>query len=179
MTKDPYQVLGVPHGATEEEIKAAYRRLAKQYHPDLHPGDAAAAAHMNEINEAYEAIKNPSAQQHNQGYNPYGGQSPFSQQGNTTYYGPFGWDFQSQDWEDEQRREYRYYSSGNRRFRSPFAILGRMVALFLLLRLFLGLFSSCLFAPLFFYPNSSDRNPRFEDNHSEPTEEFDDIDIWR
>ena len=61
MPKDPYAVLGVPHGASEEEIKAAYRRLAKQYHPDLHPGDAAAAQRMNEINAAYEQLKNPQA----------------------------------------------------------------------------------------------------------------------
>ena len=134
---------------------------------------------MNEINEAYEAIKNPSAQQQNQGYNPYGGQSPFSQQGNTTYYGPFGWDYRSQDWENEQNREYRYYSSGNRRFRSPFAILGRMVVLFLLLRLFLGLFSSCLFSPLYFYPYGTDQNPQYADGPADPIEELDQHDLWR
>lgn len=59
--KDPYQVLGVSPGASEEEIKKAYRRLAKQYHPDLHPGDPEAARKMNEINAAYEQIKNPSS----------------------------------------------------------------------------------------------------------------------
>lgn len=57
---DPYSVLGVSRDASEEEIKAAYRRLAKEYHPDLHPGDAEAARKMNEINAAYEQIKNPS-----------------------------------------------------------------------------------------------------------------------
>lgn len=57
MTRDPYEVLGVSRGASEDEIKQAYRRLAKQYHPDLHPGDAACAKKMNEINEAYDLLK--------------------------------------------------------------------------------------------------------------------------
>ena len=62
MTGDPYSVLGVSPTASDEEIKAAYRRLAKKYHPDLHPGDEAAAKRMNEINAAYDQIKNPQSQ---------------------------------------------------------------------------------------------------------------------
>lgn len=97
MTKNPYTVLGISPGASQEEIKAAYRKLAKQYHPDLHPGDAAAAARMNEINQAYEALKNPGSANPWQetassgygqqtdtgyggagsGYNPYGGYTPY------------------------------------------------------------------------------------------------------
>ena len=63
MARDPYEVLGVPKGASEEEVKRAYRRLAKQYHPDINPGDPTAAQKMNEVNEAYDRIKNPHAYQ--------------------------------------------------------------------------------------------------------------------
>ena len=70
MTKDPYQVLGVSPDASDDEIKAAYRNLAKKYHPDLNPGDATAAKKMNEINAAYDQIKNP---KHNTTYESYSG----------------------------------------------------------------------------------------------------------
>ena len=59
MIDDPYQVLGLERGASDEEVKKAYRRLAKKYHPDANPGDAEAARKMQEINAAYEQIKNP------------------------------------------------------------------------------------------------------------------------
>ena len=54
---DPYTVLGVSSAATDEEISKAYKKLARQYHPDLNPGNAAAEAKMKEINTAYETIK--------------------------------------------------------------------------------------------------------------------------
>ena len=57
MAKNPYTVLGVSENATDEEIRAAYRRLAKQYHPDLNPNDPTAAAKMNDVNVAYDQIK--------------------------------------------------------------------------------------------------------------------------
>lgn len=59
MISDPYKVLGVSPDASDEEIKKAYRELAKKYHPDLHPGDKECERKMNEINAAYEQIKNP------------------------------------------------------------------------------------------------------------------------
>ena len=59
MIDDPYKVLGVSRDATKEEIKKAYRKKAKEYHPDLHPDDPHAAEKMNEVNEAYDMLNNP------------------------------------------------------------------------------------------------------------------------
>jgi len=59
MIADPYKVLGVSPNASDEEIKKAYRTLAKKYHPDMNPGDKEAERKMNEINAAYDQIKNP------------------------------------------------------------------------------------------------------------------------
>lgn len=51
--QDYYKILEVSQRATEEEIKTAYRKLAKQYHPDVHPGDSECERKFREINEAY------------------------------------------------------------------------------------------------------------------------------
>ena len=78
---DPYKVLGVSRDASDEEIKRAYRALAKKYHPDLNPGDEEAARKMQQVNAAYDQIKNPekATRPGQGGYGGYGG-----------YYDPFG-----------------------------------------------------------------------------------------
>ena len=64
MVDDPYRVLGVSRDATREEIKKAYRKKAKEYHPDLHPDDPYALEKMNEINEAYDMLNNQIGRAH-------------------------------------------------------------------------------------------------------------------
>jgi len=73
MITNPYKILGVPDGASEEECAKAYKKLAKKYHPDLNPGDTHAAEKMAEINAAFDQIKNGTASGNNSyGYSQYG-----------------------------------------------------------------------------------------------------------
>ena len=91
MIDDPYKVLGVTPGASQDEIKRAYRKLVKAYHPDLHPNDPAAAKKTNEINEAYDMLQNPEkyeAQRKNREQRQAQSNYSYSGQG---YQGPGGW----------------------------------------------------------------------------------------
>ena len=56
--KDYYEILGVSPNADEKTIKQAYRKLARQYHPDLNPGNKEAEEKFKSINEAYQALSN-------------------------------------------------------------------------------------------------------------------------
>ena len=89
---DPYRVLGLSPGASKDEVTKAYRKLAKKYHPDLNPGDEAAAKKMAEVNAAYDSIMNGTP------YGPRAQQRPSSGGSSTAGdptagwgYGPWGW----------------------------------------------------------------------------------------
>lgn len=105
MINDPYQVLGVDRNASDEEIKRAYRTLAKKYHPDRNPGDAEAARKMQEVNAAYEQIKNPTAS-----YGGYG----YGNQQSRGYGGARGYYERQQTYGGEQYEQaaYRYIMYG-------------------------------------------------------------------
>lgn len=70
-TKDYYAVLGVSRDASEKEIKRVYRRLARQYHPDVNPGNEDAERRFKEINEAFEVLSDPGNRRK---YDSYGDQ---------------------------------------------------------------------------------------------------------
>ena len=88
MVNDPYKVLGVPQGASQDEIKKAYRKKAKECHPDLHPDDPTAKQKMQEVNEAYDMLMNPSKYQSRQSAHQQG--NPYGQGGYQQQYGPYG-----------------------------------------------------------------------------------------
>ena len=75
--KDYYKTLGVKREATEQEIKQAYRRLARKFHPDVNPGDKSGEARFKEINEAYEVLSDKDKRQK---YDTYGDQWQYADQ---------------------------------------------------------------------------------------------------
>lgn len=85
---DPFQVLGISSGATDEEIKKAYRAKCKMYHPDLNPGDPVAEEKFKEVQTAYTQIMD--IKQGRASYNPYGGSQQRTNNQYQSYTDPFG-----------------------------------------------------------------------------------------
>ena len=84
--RDPYEVLGISPGASDDEIKAAYRKLAKKYHPDLNGGSAEAEAKMKEVNEAYTLL----IKHKGQAGQSYGSSGPSGYGSSSGGYGGYG-----------------------------------------------------------------------------------------
>jgi len=85
--RDYYEVLGLPREASEVEIKKAYRRLARDHHPDANPDDAGAEDRFKELTEAYEVLSNPESRR---AYDTYGHQIPRAGAGTRGAADPFG-----------------------------------------------------------------------------------------
>ncbi len=104
--RDYYEVLGVQRGATEEEIKKAYRRIAMQYHPDRNPGDKSAEAKFKEATEAYEVLRDPEKRAR---YDQFGHAGMGGAAGGP---GPGGYDFSGFDLADALRAFMRDFGGG-------------------------------------------------------------------
>ena len=106
--QDPYRILGVSPQASDEEIKKAYRALAKKYHPDVNNGSAQAEARMKEVNEAYSTImkmrrEGASYSQSGTGSGGYGSYGGFGG------YGPFGGGYGGTNSANPQMQAVRNY----------------------------------------------------------------------
>ncbi len=102
MAKDYYQVLGVPKSAALPDIKKAYRKLARKYHPDLNPKDKTAEARFKEIQEAYAVLSDPKKRAQYDQFGDLGGVPPGAGPG-----GPGGAGFEGFDFSDYGSSTFR------------------------------------------------------------------------
>ena len=113
MSRDYYAILNVPKNASEKEIKAAYRKLAMQYHPDRNPGDKNAEEKFKEVNQAYEVL---SDQEKRKQYDQFG-ESAF-QGGGGSGFNDFAQGFQSSNFSDIFEDFFGGFAKGGKRERS-------------------------------------------------------------
>ena len=139
--RDPYEVLGIQRGASDEEIKKAYRAKCKRWHPDLNPNDPTAEEHFKEVQAAYDAItKGDTGPQMNGGYgpqsgyyNPYGNyQQGYSQQngynsgfGDFDGFDPFGFGFDFGGYQQQSGASYNSSDSPEMQAARNFIASGR------------------------------------------------------
>ena len=157
MMMDPYKVLGVEPGASEEEIKKAHRTLAKKYHPDMNPGNVYAAEKMNEINAAYDILTRPGAERYRQPYantqeRTYAQQRTYTREAENPFeegtYWQWNWstgDFTRYNRPDNNRNTWNDWSEWRRTPFSGFSALGRIIRWIFILQILSILFRMFLF----------------------------------
>lgn len=104
-----YQLLGLSNSATAEEIKKAYRQLARQFHPDLNPGNKEAEEKFKDVSEAYEVLSDEAKRSQYDQFSRYWKKGGFDENGTS---GEKGWGFSDQlSWEDLDFKEFVDFNS--------------------------------------------------------------------